>query len=251
MRKLPFTSRGDFLATVTLLLLIIAGLAFNFFYDKDAPSDADFSDFQSVVSEFYEQQAYLADSAAAAKAARDSAYQYRYSHKRWPQQRHFWNHREREYDTARRRTDTTHFSPIPQRRNYHLVKVELNSCDTSDIVRIPGFGSKRAQKIVDYRQKLGGFYSFEQLREIYILQNIDIAYCEKYFIIDETRIRRININTATYKELLAHPYFDAYLAKTITQYRARSGKIHNLEEFQKITHAYPELITQLKHYLRF
>lgn len=251
MKRLPFTSRGDFFATVSLLLLITGGLAFNIFYDKKVPPGTDFSDFQSIVENFYQQQQYLADSAAEARAARDSAYRQRYAHNGWRPRRYSWNNREWHYDTARRHYDTTSFSPLPKRQNYHLVKVDLNSCDTSDIVRIPGFGSKRARKIVEYRQKLGGFHSLEQLREIYILQNVDLALCEKYFSINAADIRKINVNTATYKELLAHPYFDAYLAKTITQHRAKSGKIHDLDEFQKITHAYPELIAQLKHYLTF
>ena len=132
-----------------------------------------------------------------------------------------------------------------------MVKVELNQCDTSDITRIPQFGSKRAQKIVEYRNRLGGFHSLEQLHEIYILQNVDLAYCEKYFTINPSLVKKIKVNLMSYNELKLHPYFDAYLAKTVVSYREKNGKIRNLAEFQKITHAYQELMDKLAPYLSF
>ena len=55
----------------------------------------------------------------------------------------------------------------------------------------------------------------------------------------------------SYNELKLHPYFDAYLAKTVVSYREKNGKIRNLAEFQKITHAYQELMDKLSPYLSF
>ena len=110
---------------------------------------------------------------------------------------------------------------------------------------------KRAQKLVEYRERLGGFHSFSQLQEVYVLQNVDLNLCEKYFTLSPTAIRKIHINTATYKQLIAHPYIDAYLTKTIISYREKNGPIHNMEEFQQVTHAYQELVEKLRPYLAF
>ena len=139
----------------------------------------------------------------------------------------------------------------PQKPQYAIVKVELNRADTSDIMRIPGFGSKRAQKIVEYRDKLGGFYDLSQLKEIYILQNINIAYVEKYFTTDRKLIQKINLNQCDYKTLISHPYFDSYLTKTILNYRQKSGTIRDMVHLREITHIYAELEEKLVWYVEF
>ena len=251
MKNSISSSRADFYATAILILLIIAAFAFSIFYKKKWPAVEDISHYQTLVDDFYAEQAWLADSADAARAARDSLYRNRpryyshYAHRRgWQQYAH-------RYDSSRWHSDTSSFSPRPYKPQYAIVKVDLNSCDTSEIVRIPQFGAKRAQKLVEYRRKLGGFHSFEQLHEIFVLQNIDLNHCEKYFTIDAHKIKKIFINKFTYKELLAHPYFDAYLAKMVVTYREQHGKIQNITEFQKITHAYPELVEKLRPYLSF
>lgn len=134
---------------------------------------------------------------------------------------------------------------------YEIVKINLNHCDSTDITVVPMFGSKRAARLVEYRDKLGGFYSLSQLREVFVLQDIPMDLLEKYFVVHPADIRKININTATYKEMVNHPYFDAYLTKTILNYRSRNGDITSFEELQQITHAYPELMEKLRWYVVF
>ena len=134
---------------------------------------------------------------------------------------------------------------------YDIVRIDLNSCDTNELVTVPQFGSKRAAKLVEYRNKLGGFHSFTQLQEVYVMQNIDTTKMKTYLYINKQNIRKLNINTATYQELVAHPYIDAYLTKLIIHHRERNGPIRDLDELQRITHAYPELIEKLRPYLAF
>ena len=134
---------------------------------------------------------------------------------------------------------------------YDIVKVDLNSCDTNDLLTVPQFGSKRAAKLVEYREKLGGFYCYSQLQEVYVMQNIDTTRLKDYLFINKQKIKKLNINTATYKELVSHPYIDAYLTKLILQHREKNGPIRDLNELQQITHAYPELIEKLRPYIGF
>ena len=144
------------------------------------------------------------------------------------------------------------FPFLPQREPmYEIVKINLNHCDSTDITVVPMFGSKRAARLVEYRDKLGGFHSLSQLREVFVLQDIPMDLLEKYFVVHPADIRKININTATYKEMVNHPYFDAYLTKTILNYRSRNGDITSFEELQQITHAYPELMEKLRWYVVF
>ena len=249
MRNFFGMPRGEFVGTASLIAVILAILLFNLFYDRAPEPQPDLSAFASQIAAFEARQAEYADSVSAARAQRDSVYAARrqtYSnrHPRYEKRPSF-------YESSYYQQDTSKLKPMQKRQNYLVEKVELNHCDTADITRVPQFGSKRAQKIVEYRDRLGGFHSLEQLHEIYILQNVNLDYCEKYFTVNPALVKKIKVNTMSYKELKAHPYFDAYLAKTVVNYREKNGKIRNLAEFQRVTHAYQELMDKLAPYLSF
>lgn len=249
MRRFFGMSRGEFVGTATLTGVILIILLFNLFYSHAPEPRQDFSIYAAQIDAFEQRQAAYADSLAVARSQRDSAYAVRYrTHQyRYPQyeRRSFYR------DSSYYQKDTSRLKLTPKHQTYLVEKVDLNRCDTADITRIPQFGSKRAQKIVEYRESLGGFHSLEQLHEIHILQNVDLAYCEKYFTVNPSFVKKIKVNSMSYKELKTHPYFDAYLAKTVVSYREKNGKIKNLAEFQKITHAYQELMDKLSPYLSF
>lgn len=244
--KMP---RGEFIATSVLVALISVTFLFYFLYEKKAESSINLNDFKREVEQFYACQQAAEDSIAAVRAARDSAYRHlKHGYKSYNRQ---WNNSyEQPHDNSYSQ-DTTTLKPLPKKEGYAIVKVNLNQCDTGDITRVPTFGSKRARKIIEYRDKLGGFYDLSQLKEIYILQNVDLTLCQKYFTINSKDVRKIHINSAPYKELISHPYIDSYLAKTILNHRDKGGKIHNIAEFQNLTHAYQELVDQLRPYLNF
>lgn len=139
---------------------------------------------------------------------------------------------------------------IPKKLEYEIIKLNINSCDTTDVKGIPQFGSARAAKLIEYRDRLGGFHSLSQVSEIFILKEIEIEFLEKYFFVDKS-IKKIKINSIPYEELKKHPYFDAYLAKQVIKYREKQGRINDIEEFQRATNAYGSLVGKLKPYLTF
>lgn len=139
---------------------------------------------------------------------------------------------------------------IPKKLEYEIIKLNINSCDTTDVKGIPQFGSARAAKLIEYRNRLGGFHSLSQVSEIFILKEIEIEFLEKYFFVDKS-IKKIKINSIPYEELKKHPYFDAYLAKQVIKYREKQGRINDIEEFQRATNAYGSLVGKLKPYLTF
>ncbi len=220
-------SGGEWTAALILLALILSSYLFYFLYDTKQSTSVDLSSYAAVFKEFEQEQARLADSVAAARAYR-----------RYPNAVSEYSR-----DTSKGKKQKA--------LQYEIVKIDLNKCDSTDITVVPQFGSRRAARLVEYRDRLGGFYSLSQLKEVYVLQNMEVAFLEKYFVVHETDVRKLNINTATYNELVAHPYFDAYLTKTILNYRQRNGRIESFEQLQAITHAYPELMEKLRHYVVF
>jgi len=230
-------TRGDWIAATVLLLLIIIQLLFSLLYEAHSSKPVDFSEFKELVNQLDADIQFRKDSIeSASKELYNSKNQY------FTKNYHF--------DSLRYKSPIT-FEKQEKKPTYAIVKLELNRCDSSEIVVIPQFGSKRSQKLVEYRDALGGFYSFEQVKEIFILQNIEVEFLKKYFTLDISLIRKININSATYKELVSHPYIDSYLAKLIIHYREKNGKFTSMEEIQKATHAYQELVDKLGYYVEF
>lgn len=127
--------------------------------------------------------------------------------------------------------------------------IEINSSDSFDLRKIPGIGEKIAKRIVDYRENLGGFMYKEQLLEVYGMDTNRYQQIEPYIIVTNTAIKKININTASIKEMNKHPYIDYYLAKTIFMTREKNGNFNSLEDMKTQTRIYNDLFTKLKPYL--
>jgi DNA uptake protein ComE-like DNA-binding protein len=231
-------TRGEWIAAILLFLLMSIQLMFSVLYEARPAKPEDYTEFKELVTQFEARLQFVEDSI---ENARKEKYANNYQQNR----KSYYG-----YDTSRYKKNTT-FEKQEKKPQYTIVKLELNRCDTSEIVVVPQFGSKRAQKLVEYREKLGGFYAFEQVKEVFILQNIEVEFLKKYFTLDISLIRKININTATYKELVTHPYLDSYLTKTIINYRDKVGKFTSMEEIQQATNAYQELVEKLRHYIDF
>jgi len=234
---LKFT-RGEWLAASILLIFIIIQLSFSVLYEARPAKPADYSEFKELVKQFETRLQFVEDSIENARKERYASNYQQYRRTNYAN------------DTSRYKNNKP-FEKQEKKPQYTIVKLELNRCDTTEIVVVPQFGSKRAQKLVEYREKLGGFYAFEQLKEVFILQNIEVDFLKKYFTLDLSLIRKININTATYKELVAHPYIDSYLAKLIINYREKTAKFTSMKEVQKATNAYEELMEKLGYYIEF
>ena len=220
-------TRGEWAAALLMLTIILASNIFYFFYEIPLRSSPDVHLYEARFQQFAIEQQRKEDSLS---ALRQQAYAKR----------------------SNNRPDTLPpFKPQDRKPLYEIVKIDLNSCDTNDLVTVPQFGSKRAAKLVEYRDKLGGFHCISQLQEVYVMQNIDTVKLKDYLYINKLKISKLNINTATYKELVSHPYIDPYLTKLIIHHRERNGPIRDLDELQRITHAYPELIEKLKPYVAF
>ncbi len=111
--------------------------------------------------------------------------------------------------------------------------VELNTADTIELRGLPSIGPWLARKIVEYREKLGGFYSKEQLLEVYRLTPGKLDTIAPFLMIDASLIKRIHINHVTLDELLIHPYLSRSQAKGLLAYREKHGPFERIEDIRK------------------
>lgn len=108
-----------------------------------------------------------------------------------------------------------------------MFPVELNTADTTQLMQIIGIGRSYANRITTFRNLVGGFYSINQLTDIYGITPELVASISTQVRIDSMAIRRINLNQVTYEELRTHPYLTDYQAKAIIYYRSKKGNISN------------------------
>ena len=133
-----------------------------------------------------------------------------------------------------------------------IVPIQINSADTTDLTQISGIGNKNSKWIIRDREKFGGFYSVYQLAEVYSLDSSFVDKNKKYFLQPNLKlIRKLKVNTATFKELLRHPYIEYKQTKAIVNYRKQHGNFSSIDDLLKI-HLITEKDTErLKYYLSF
>ncbi len=112
--------------------------------------------------------------------------------------------------------------------------VALNDADTLDLQQIKGIGAVFARRIVNYREKLGGFVDKEQLKEVYGIDSLKYETLKDGISIDMTKIRLINLNKVSLDELKKHPYVDYYQAKEIVKYREKYGAFKQKSELKNV-----------------
>lgn len=152
--------------------------------------------------------------------------------------------------------DTVHHIPqlyIAQNVPMENIKYEpgtildLNRADTTELKKIPGIGSGIARLIVGYRQRLGGFYQIEQLKDI----NLNIQQLRAWFSVDPANVHRINLNRISVDRLRSHPYINFYQAKAIVEYRKKKGSLTSLKPFSLYEEFTETDLERIGHYVCF
>ena len=105
-----------------------------------------------------------------------------------------------------------------------LMMVELNEADSSTLVTLYGIGPFYAKRIIQYRERLGGFHSPEQLMEIPGIDSTRYGGVAKRVTADPLKIRRFRLDSAGKHFLINHPYIGAYAARGIILMREKMGK---------------------------
>jgi competence ComEA-like helix-hairpin-helix protein len=121
-----------------------------------------------------------------------------------------------------------------EEKKARLTVADINTTDTTALIALPGIGSKLAYRIINFRDKLGGFHSVDQVGETYGLPDSTFQKIKPYLNINPNAVRKININTATKDELKAHPYIRWQLANAIVEYRNQHGTYKSIDDLRNI-----------------
>ncbi len=108
--------------------------------------------------------------------------------------------------------------------------VDINSAQAIELTIPRLVGEKRCVAIINFRERLGGFYSVSQLAEVYSIGDSLLPYIEEFYFVDTSTIVKRNFSDETWKSLVSHPYIDSYLAKHILQARKISPDITTIAQ---------------------
>lgn len=145
--------------------------------------------------------------------------------------------------------DKREFSKTAAYSPRNVQPVDINLADTSAYISLPGIGSKLSQRIITFREKLGGFYSVEQVGETYFLPDSTFQKIKPRLLIGNTKVRQININAASIDEMKAHPYLRYNIANAIFQFRNQHGNFLAIEDVKKIMLVTDEVFQKVAPYL--
>lgn len=114
-------------------------------------------------------------------------------------------------------------------------RFDINTADTTQLKTLYGIGSKRARRIIKFRDALGGFYTQKQYNEVYGLDSTVVNLLVRSSFIDEDfKPRQIDINESDEETFSSHPYIGKKLAKVIMAYRYQHGRFNDVNDIRKL-----------------
>lgn len=143
------------------------------------------------------------------------------------------------------RNDTLIY-PVQEKFSAGIV-IDINTADTAILKKVPGIGSVISRNMVNYRNRLGGFYDVDQILEVKYADTTLL----KWFDVKSGIFRKIKVNSDGIDVLRKHPYMDFYKAKAIVEYRRKRGRINTLSQLSMLKEFTENDMERLRPYFSF
>lgn len=127
--------------------------------------------------------------------------------------------------------------------------IDINLSDTADWIQLPAIGNKLAERVIRFREKLGGFYSIQQIAEVYGLSDSAFRKIQPYLKMEVFQLQKLSLNRSSFEQLRSHPYIKSQIASAIIQYRRQHESFTNVENLKQIHLVTNETYVKLVPYL--
>ena len=116
-----------------------------------------------------------------------------------------------------------------------ITSSDINEATPYDFTLVKGVDEYLSERIIKYRSKLQGFSFPEQLFEVWGLEK-EVAdnILQVFSIQKKPRITKVNVNTASFKEVLSNPYIDYELCVQIFGYKDEVAELQSISEIKNI-----------------
>lgn len=150
--------------------------------------------------------------------------------------------------------DSQSLAPAPRRPDTLARRapqaIDINRAQADGWQQLPGIGPARAQRILRYRELLGGFHSAQQVGETYGLP--DSVFERILPLLRESAVTRpLYVNRGQAEELAAHPYLPRTQAVILVRYRDNHGPFTSVEDLKNVRAISTETLDKLLPYLNF
>ncbi|MBC6111218.1 ComEA family DNA-binding protein [Pedobacter fastidiosus] len=132
-----------------------------------------------------------------------------------------------------------------------LAIIDINVADSAQLDEIKGVGGAFANRILKYRERLGGFYKKEQLMEVYGLDSVKYEEIKNQISLSPIKLKTVNINTAIFNDLKSNPYLSYKQISAIIQYRKQHGNYSSPADLKKIVILNQQIIDKITPYISY
>lgn len=129
--------------------------------------------------------------------------------------------------------------PVREKRagDKTLSVIEVNTATAEEWESLPGIGKVLANRLIRYREKLGGFSSLEQVKKTYGISDSVFAQIQPLLRLQPTNVSGngwLNLNSATVSQLTTVAGIPEAIAKAIVVYRKEYGPFQQVTDLKKL-----------------
>jgi len=132
------------------------------------------------------------------------------------------------------------------------IRIDINVADTNQLTTISGIGHTLSNRIIKYRDLLGGYSNIDQLADVYglkgkSLENLkSVVYIDSLFTPEKTEI-----NFSDWEEMVKHPYINSQLANDILDLRSNIGYLNTIDQLRDIPYLNDSILRRIEPYIEF
>jgi competence ComEA-like helix-hairpin-helix protein len=115
-----------------------------------------------------------------------------------------------------------------------IIKINLNTANLDELTSVKGIGEATANKLIKYRNLLGGFSSMAQIEEVYGLWDKVKPAIYENLMVSEKDIQKRNLKSISVEELAKHPYLSWNESKAIVNFLKQHPNTNEFTELEKI-----------------
>ncbi|PZE16940.1 hypothetical protein DNU06_09310 [Putridiphycobacter roseus] len=133
--------------------------------------------------------------------------------------------------------------------NEAVLLLELNHATKDELLLVNGIGEILSSRIIEYRNRIGGFHQMIQLKEIYGLGEENYNRMQVGLTINPDFLEKIEVQDLNFNQLHKHPYINWNMAKKIVLWRESKSDQTLIEYLKSDSTISPSQIIKIKPYL--